>query len=48
IYVGLLAPGGNLLHYRWATPNSGMTGRELRRGCGVSFSCLDQLQTRVI
>lgn len=40
-YVGVLQPGGESLLYDAATPNSRMQGRELRRGEGVSFACLD-------
>ncbi|CAM9700695.1 unnamed protein product, partial [Discosporangium mesarthrocarpum] len=48
-YVGLLQPGGYLLRYEAATPNSTMKGQVLRRGSrGVSFSCIDTLQPRVV
>lgn len=40
-YIGVLQPGGGSLLYDAATPNSHMKGRELRRGEGVSFACLD-------
>ncbi|CAN0316248.1 unnamed protein product, partial [Hapterophycus canaliculatus] len=40
-YIGVLQPGGCALLYESATPNSAMKGRELRRGEGISFECLD-------
>ncbi|CAN0578510.1 unnamed protein product, partial [Ectocarpus sp. 12 AP-2014] len=40
-YVGVLQSGGHALLYEAATPNSAMKGRELRRGEGISLSCLD-------
>lgn len=40
-YVGVLQSGGHALLYESATPNSAMKGRELRRGEGISLSCLD-------
>lgn len=49
-YVGVLQPGGHTLLYESATANSGMKGKELRRGEGISFHCLDdpEGQIRVI
>lgn len=49
-YIGVLQPGGDTLLYESATANSSMAGRELIRGEGVSFSCLDDPdgQTRVV
>ncbi|CAN0216518.1 unnamed protein product, partial [Ectocarpus fasciculatus] len=40
-YIGVLQSGGHTLFYEAATPNSAMKGRELRRGEGISLSCLD-------
>ncbi|CAM9191404.1 unnamed protein product, partial [Ectocarpus sp. 13 AM-2016] len=40
-YVGVLQSGGHALLYEAATANSAMKGRELRRGEGISLSCLD-------
>lgn len=40
-YIGVLQPGGDTILYESATANSCMRGRELHRGEGVSFTCLD-------
>ncbi|CAM9405552.1 unnamed protein product, partial [Choristocarpus tenellus] len=48
VYVGSLMLGGNTICYEAATPNSNMCGRLLQRGQGVSFSCLDPLESLVV
>lgn len=46
-YIGVLQSGGHSLLYESATPNSAMKGRELRRGEGISLSCLDDPEGQI-
>lgn len=46
-YIGELQPGGNTLRYEAATANSDMLGRQLHRGEGISFTCLDDFDRKV-
>lgn len=46
-YIGVLQSGGHTLLYESATPNSAMKGRELRRGEGISLSCLDDPEGQI-
>lgn len=46
-YIGVLQSGGHTLLYESATPNSAMEGRELRRGEGISLSCLDDPEGQI-
>lgn len=40
IYLGLLCNGGEIIRYVACTRTSSMAGRELKRGEGISFSCV--------
>lgn len=40
VYIGLLERGGQSIHYVACTRGSTMAGKELRRGEGISFSCV--------
>lgn len=40
VYIGILAGGGRIIHYIACTRGSSMTGKMLKLGEGVSFSCV--------
>jgi Ca2+-dependent lipid-binding protein len=41
MYVGVLKPGGNELHFIASNASSEMTGKVLRRGLGISFDTME-------
>ena len=41
VYMGVLEPGGHVINYLGATPDSCMADKRLKRGKGVSFKAID-------